>query len=165
MTRLFGEQARDAALSGERLSVISLWVRCVFDIVVTAPGHHLAKEALVPQPIQAQSTGPVPSIRRGSARGILTVLALLPAWIVLFVSVVAPRGFGPMVENPPGIGGMPAGVVLGGFAVLLTTLGVLVVRRATSPLVLSLSFALLTIPAVVIVILGPAIILLVQNLG
>jgi hypothetical protein len=92
-------------------------------------------------------------------------LALLPLWILLFAPITAPSFFSPVLENPPGIAGMPAGLTIQAFALLLMALGVAVVRRTSSRTATILAFAFLTLPAAAVVILAPAAVLIVQNLA
>ncbi len=165
MTRVFREQARDAAASGDPLSLASLWARSIIDVAVTAPGHHLRKEQYVPQPVDVPSVGTVPALSPRIFRASRTVLALLPLWILLFAPIASPSFFDPMFESPPGTAGMPAGLMIQAFALLLMALGVAVVRRTSSRTAAILAFALLTLPAAAIVILAPAAVLIVQNLA
>lgn len=163
MTRLFAEQSRDAEMSGGRLSLFSLLIQTAIDIVVTAPGHHLAGEVLVPQPIDAPSTTSSRVIPDGSTRRAWTILGLLPIWIQVFSLVAAPAYFDPMFDNPPGIAGFPAGFVLNGLASLVTLAGVAIIRRTAPSRLRILTFVVLTVPAAVAVIFAPAAILILQN--
>lgn len=165
MTRVFGEQARDAAASGDPLSLASLWARSIIDVAVTAPGHHLRKEQYVPQPVDMPPDGFVPEIATRTSHAPRMVLAFLPLWILLFQLFAVPGFMDPVFASPPGIAGLPAGIGFLAIALLLTGLGAWALRRTSSRAAAILALAFLTLPAAAIVILAPAAVLIVQNLA
>lgn len=63
------------------------------------------------------------------------------------------------------MGGLPAGAVLVAVAIGLMLAGVWLLRRAESDLATLLVFLLFTIPATAVILVGPAVILVVVNLG
>ena len=119
----------------------------------------------MPQPVDVPSVGTVPALSPRIPRASRTVLALLPLWILLLAPFAAPSFFDPMFASPPGIAGMPAGLMIQAIAMLLMALGVAVVRRTSSRTAAILAFALLTLPGAAIVILAPAAVLIVQDLA
>jgi hypothetical protein len=86
-------------------------------------------------------------------------------WILIIVSVASPTFFPPILAKPPEVAGIPLGVVVEGVAMLWMLIGAAVVWDARSRFVESLAFTLFTIPATVVVIFTPAVVLIVQNLG
>jgi hypothetical protein len=71
----------------------------------------------------------------------------------------------PMFSNPPGLLGIPAGIAILGVAVVLGGLGVAAVARRATVQARLLALAGLTVPALLLVLLGPAVILIVINTG
>jgi tight adherence protein B len=57
------------------------------------------------------------------------VVGLLPFGLAGFIYVAAPRFFDPMFDNPPGIGGLPAGVIILAVGVLSMMIGFVAIRR------------------------------------
>jgi len=60
---------------------------------------------------------------------------------------------------------VPLGVIVGALALAWAALGALIVWTTHSRLAAALSLAFLTVPSMFALILGPAVILIVQNLG
>lgn len=162
MTRLFAEQVLDARASPSSLAVIRLWAATLVDLLVTAPGHHLQKEALMLQPADVPSGGPALQ-RVGPALGPKLVLGLLPLWLFIFFRVAAPGFMEPAFSNPPSVMGLPAGFVPLAIAFVLTGLGVLGLRRVSTTTAAGLVFLAFTIPAVLAIVLTPAMVLVLQN--
>jgi hypothetical protein len=85
-----------------------------------------------------------------------TALSPVVLWVVLLL--LAPGFTDPLYANPPGIAGLPAGLVLMGTAFVLAAVGAIVVWRSRSSTVQALAIGLLTIPALLLIGLGPSII-------
>lgn len=165
MARLFDEQLRDARATHGRKGIADLWARVIVDVLATAPRQHLSRERHVPEPVVGGSpTGRVP-VGGHARRGPRLVLGLVPVWVLIFVSFAAPGFMDPMYANPPAVAGLPAGVVLIAAALFLTIVGVEVLRRVESNTVAAFVWLLFTVPAIAMVLLGPAAILLVLNTG
>jgi hypothetical protein len=133
------------------------------DLVVTAPTEHLEEEPeAVTHPVGSRGrrriVNPQP-LNRG-----WVVLALSPAWLTLFLLVMAPNFMGAMLLNPPALLGLPAGVVILALALLWSAVGVLFTIGTPSTLVRTMSLVLFTFPALLSVLLGPAFILVILNL-
>lgn len=94
---------------------------------------------------------------------VATACSPLVLWIVLLL--MAPGFTDPLYGNPPGILGLPAGLVLVGLAVVLAVVGAVVVWRSRSSTLRALAIGLLTIPSLLLIGLGPAIVLALQNLS
>ncbi len=94
-----------------------------------------------------------------------TAVALAPIWLLLATGLLVPSFLDPMFDYPPGIAALPLGFIVLALTLLLTAAGVAVVRTTRSTVVRRLALSLLTVPAVLLYVFGPAIILIVQNLG
>jgi len=57
------------------------------------------------------------------------VVAGLPFALAGFIYLAAPTFFEPMFQNPPGIAGLPAGVIILAFAVIMMFFGFMAIRR------------------------------------
>jgi hypothetical protein len=88
---------------------------------------------------------------------------LLPAWVFLILVAVSPHLMDPILENPPGIVGLPLGILILAAALVVMASGLVVLRRASSVTSMILGFVGLTLPATVVVILAPALVLALQN--
>ena len=125
MTRLFADQLRDVRLTEGAVGVLRLWARSLVDLVATAPGQHLEKEVLVASPVGASD--PSSSVRRRPSSVPWVIAGLAPLWFVIGSRVLAPGFLDPLFLNPPGVLGLPLGVVLQGIALAWMSLGVLIV--------------------------------------
>jgi hypothetical protein len=163
MTRLFADQLIDATSSGRPLAVTRLWVDSLIDLVVTAPRQHVRKEQPVAQPVDLGSGSPVGSDRIVSAEGPKLLLGLLPIWLLVFFQLASPGFLEPALAGSPVVAGLPIGLALLGVVAVLTAVGVLAIRRAMSTRGVLLAFLLLTCPAVFILVLTPAAILVLAN--
>lgn len=103
------------------------------------------------------------AIDRPSRWALFTALSPLALWVVLILLV--PGFTDPLYQNPPGILGLPAGIVIAAVAAILTVIGVLVVWRSHSSSVSAIAIACLTIPALLLIGLAPAIVLAAGNLS
>jgi hypothetical protein len=92
-------------------------------------------------------------------------VAFTPLVVVVLVSLFARTYFGRSSEEPPSIVGIPLGVAVQGLALLWMLIGVVAIWDARSRAVELASLLVFTIPATIVTIFWPAIILIVQNLG
>jgi hypothetical protein len=100
----------------------------------------------------------------GSARSTRSFLiALLPLWGVVFMSLLGDY-YAPVFRSYPSIFGVPAGLLPLAVATMLTVLGAVAIWNARSRKRTILAFALLTLPAAILAVATPAIILIVINL-
>lgn len=91
--------------------------------------------------------------------------AFTPIWFWIIANVGAPRFSEPMFVQPPAMFGIPAGVLLAGLVVFWMLMGAFVLWSARSRRVAAIAYTAFTFPATVALILGPALILIWQNLG
>lgn len=160
MARLFDEQLRDARAANGRMAVAGFWARAIVDVLETAPGHHLSRERHVQEPIAAGRSSAVVQVGGSPRRGPRMVLGLLPLWVLIFFLLAAPGFMDPIFANPPAIVGLPAGVFVLAVAIVLTLTGVLSMRSARSDLASLLVLLVFTVPALALILLGPAAILI-----
>lgn len=165
MARLFGEQVRDARAGGGRTAVAGLWARTIADVLETAPGHHLRKEHHVPEPIPAGTSAAGVPLRTAPRHGPRILIGLMPLWVLLIFALAAPGYLDPMFANPPAIAGLPTGVFVLGFAIALMAAGVWLLRRSGSDAGALLAFLAFTLPGTLLILLGPAVILIIVNLA
>ena len=92
-------------------------------------------------------------------------IGLFPLWLTLILVVLARSFFDPMLTNKVAIAGLPIGVAIFVVIGLLTIVGTLAIWRARSSLGVAVAMTLFTTPAVILVILGPAIALVMTNLS
>jgi len=91
--------------------------------------------------------------------------SLAPFLLAVALQLFAPVYFRPMLARPPEILGIPLGVVVGALTLAWAAFGSLVVWTTHSRLAAALALGFLTIPSIFAMILGPAVILILQNLG
>jgi hypothetical protein len=103
------------------------------------------------------------SIDTPSRWALVTALSPVVLWIALLL--IAPGFTDPLYLNPPEILGQPAGLVLVGLAIVLAAVGAVVVWRSRSPTVQALAIGLLTIPALLLIGLGPSIVGVLGNVS
>ena len=159
MTGLFADQVRDAQASDAPLALTRLWAHTLVDLVSTAPRQHLREEAPVLQPVESASV-PATAPRSPLLR-VVAVIASVPVilWVALWF--VAPGFMEPVLMNPPAVLGLPAGVVLMAFAGGMALFGWLVARRAPTLGIGLGALAFLSIPALLLIVMAPALILFV----
>jgi hypothetical protein len=160
MISLFREQLRDARSSGERRQIASLWARCLVDLVVTVPKQHFDKERQVAQ-VEGSPVVLVQVRPRSPTQTRHVLLALLPLWVLLVRSIVAPGANEPVFANPPAWYGLPFGLTVVAIALALMIIGVVLMARSTSMRSAIYTFAFVTAAATALVVLAPAIILLI----
>lgn len=111
--------------------------------------------------VQTSSTAPG-GIRTRQA----LLIAFAPFAAILLVGLGRWRYFDPMsLEPPPGFLGIPYGVLVLAAALAWGALGGLYVARTRTLHALLLAVVIFTIPACILIILGPAVILILQNLA
>jgi hypothetical protein len=164
MTRLFADQLRDVRSTEGGVGVLRLWARSLVDLVATASAQHLEpEEVLVASPV---GTSEPPRLGRGpTARRRVVLIALIPLWLLIALTVTAPGYMDPVVANPPGIVGLPAGIVVQGLALGWMALGVGVVRATSSNVGWIAAMGLFAMPATAVILLTPPIVLALQNLA
>lgn len=156
---LFVDQLRDSRSSDNPLAVLRLWTHVVTDLAATAPQEHLRKDSPVLQPVEP--TNVPATAARSPMQRVAVVIASVPVilWVVLWV--VAPGFMEPVMFNPPAVLGLPMGFFLVAFAGGMALFGWLVARRAQTLGVALGALAFLTIPALVLIVMAPALILFV----
>jgi hypothetical protein len=158
----FRDQIRDATEGGRPFAKTEVLVRSLFDIALTAPAERLRHGEPVPQPTEPAAIHLALPRRTGwLVRGI-TALPLV-VWTVL--SLVAPGFTDPVYDNPPGVLGLPAGILLLLAGLAWGLLGMLIVWRTTSSVVTVAALVLFTVPATIAIVLGPAWVLVIQQLA
>ena len=154
---LFADQLRDSRASGDKGAVARLWAQVLTDLIATAPGEHLRKESPVLQPVEPAAAPMTPS--RSPLQRVAVVVASVPVILLPALWVVAPGYMEPLTLNPPATLGLPTGVVIVFFAGGMALFGWLVARRAQSLGVALGAVAFLTIPALLLIVMAPALIL------
>jgi hypothetical protein len=163
MTGLFVDQVRDARTSGSPLALTRLWAHTLIDLIATAPRQHLREEAPVLQPVESASVSA--NVARSPLQRVVAGIAAAPVFLWLALWIVAPGFMDPVFANPPAMLGLPAGVVIIAFAEVLALIGWLVARRAPTLGVALAALAFLTIPALVLIVMAPAVILSILELA
>lgn len=95
----------------------------------------------------------------------LRVLALLPLWLFLIVSAAQGPSVGGPFGKPPEFLGLPLGAWVAALVVGWTLAGLALIWNARSPLRSAAAILVFTIPATFVMFFGPAVILILQNLG
>jgi len=113
------------------------------------------------QPVEP-GAAPTTSIRSPLQR-VAVVVASVPMILLPALWVVAPVYMEPLTLNPPATLGLPTGVVIVAFAGGMALFGWLVARRAQSLGVALGAVAFLTIPALLLIVVTPALILSIVN--
>jgi hypothetical protein len=164
MARLFSDQLLEATTAHGRWAVAGLWLRTTADLIATAPGTHIHKEAPVTQPVDLPPSGTLSSQAPALDQSVRVLIGLLPLWILLFFVLAAPAFTEPLFNTPPTVLGAPAGLVVIGVALALMLLGIQIMRRGSDALAVA-AFALCTVPSIVLIVFGPAAMLMVLNLA
>jgi hypothetical protein len=162
MVRLFAEQLADARAS-DGLAVARLWVSTLIDLGLTAPGERIRRDEPVARIVTVGSdfggtepTRPAPMPR--------LLLGLLPVWVFLVLTLLAPGYVDPLYLNPPGVLGLPLGLALAVLAMAWMAVGLLGLYRLASDALALLVLMLFTVPATIAIVLAPAMILIIVNL-
>lgn len=160
---LFADQLRDAR-NGPALAVVRLWAQVLIDLIATAPQEHLRKESPVLQPVEPGAAAAATATRSPRQRAAV-VIASVPLIALPAVWVVAPAFLEPVGFNPPAVLGLPMGVVLMALAGGMALVGWLLSRRTQSVRVALGAVAILTIPALILIVMTPALVLIIVNLA
>ena len=163
MAVLFDDQLRDGRASGRPLATARLWARTLADLLLTAPGQHLRERRAVSQPVGPGTLdgGDAPLVSRRAA----TLIAFLPFVVWLALTVLAPGYTDPLYQNPPGILGLPAGMVGLFVGSAFAILGILTARRARSTAATAAGLLVFTIPGCLLILLAPPAVLALQGLA
>lgn len=163
MVGLFADQLRDSRTSGSSLALTRLWAHTLMDLITTAPEQHLRKEGPVLQPVEPINVPP--TAPRSPLQRVAVVIASVPliAWVAVWV--MAPEFMAPVFSVPPAVLGFPMGVVLIAFAGGMALFGWLLSRRTRSVRVALGAVAFLTIPALLLILMTPALMLIILNLA
>lgn len=163
MVGLFADQLRDSRTSGTTLAVARLWAHTLIDLVATAPPERLRKESPVLQTVEPTNTSAVEA--KSPLQRIAVVIASVPMILWAAVWVVFPDFMEPVFSVPPAVLGLPMGIILIAFAGAMATLGWLLARRARSVRVALGALAFLTIPALLLIVMTPALMLIIFNMA
>ena len=108
-------------------------------------------------------TQPVSSHRE---RRILAVtVGLGPIWFLVYVLIAAPGFLEPLGDPAVAVGGIPLGWILTVAAAGLSVAAAVAIERSNGNRWLGLVVLLLVFPALFLVVIGPAIVLIAKNLG
>ena len=110
----------------------------------------------------AQRSQAAPRWRANSA---WRLLSLLPFGWAAIIVLTSPLATSPMFAKPPDILGIPLALVFDGLLLAWAGLGARVVWMTRSSIMASLALVATTAPAIVLLTLTPAIILIMQNLA
>lgn len=162
MVGLFVDELREAHGDRTTLAIVRLWARVLGDIIATAPSQHLRKESPVLQPVDPVPFQ-APPVRPRIQRIAVAVAAVPPVlWAVLWL--VAPGFMEPILATPPAILGLPAGLVVSAFAGGMAAFGWVVARHARSRAIAVGALVFLTTPALVLIVMTPALVLWASNM-
>jgi hypothetical protein len=105
------------------------------------------------------------ALSRSRSRWATRITAFTPLWVLIVASVASPTFFPQMFAKPPEIVGIPLGFVIDAIAMVWMLIGVVLIWDARSRLVEALVLFWFTIPATLVVVFSPALILIMQNLA
>jgi hypothetical protein len=117
------------------------------------------------EPMDPVSDQTVDATARSSITRAGYVLTSLPFVLAVALNVLAPGFLDPLFASPPSIAGLPAGVVFLFLTIVWAVLGILVARKARSEARIALALVVFTLPAMFAILVGPALILIIQNLA
>lgn len=103
--------------------------------------------------------------RQWRAPAAARVSSLAPFLLAIALQLFAPVYFQPLLAKPPEILGIPLGVVVGALILAWAAFGSIIVWTTHSRLATALALAFFTVPSIFAMILGPAVILILQNLA
>jgi len=92
-------------------------------------------------------------------------IVLLPVALALLAAALSPRFFDPMFTGQPSLLGIALTDLVTAGAVGWGFLGGFLVARSRKPWAFPVGLLVFTLPASFVIILGPALILILQNLG
>lgn len=165
LVQAFRDQLRLILASDRRSDIVRFWARTGWDLARSAPPEHFRREEPMTRTVEAGSgmvvdQRPPPRLRTGGL-----VVAFGPVWFALFTAVVARGSVEPLFETGAPVAGISLGLLIVAATVLLTIGGILAVRAARSIAGVVLPLLFLTIPALVLLVLGPALVLIALNSG
>jgi hypothetical protein len=97
------------------------------------------------------------AVRRGRAHVVAQLLSLAPFLILLAVAADPHARLLAPLEPKPMLLGIPADALLGALTLAWMAVGALLIRAARSPLVESLALLVFTVPATILAVLAPAV--------
>ena len=102
----------------------------------------------------------------GDNRVLALTLGLSPIWLAAFAYLTSSPSSGGISppSAPAQVAGLPIWMLLWAVAAAMTIAGAIVIWRARTPRTVLAAFALLTIPAVVLALLGPAFVVVFRSL-
>ena len=103
--------------------------------------------------------------RRGDSRVLGYLATSAPIILFVFLRLAAPAFFDPLFQNPPGIANLPLGIIIMAVVFAWTLLGILIVNRTTSSTGVVVALLAFTLPAIFVMLLTPAVVLIVANLA
>jgi hypothetical protein len=95
---------------------------------------------------------------------LMRLASLLPFALAAALHVLAASYFGRGLGRPPEVAGIPLGIVIDALALAWAALAVLVAWRSQSRIAVALVVAFVTLPSMLVILFGPAAILILQNL-
>ena len=114
--------------------------------------------------LQPVESADVPAhVARSPLQRVMAGIASIPVMLSLALWSLAPGFMDPVFANPPAVLGLPGGVVIIAFAEVLALLGWLVARRAQTLGVALGALAFLTVPAILLILMAPVLVLLIIN--
>jgi hypothetical protein len=146
MCRVFAQQLHYARVTEGWTGALRVWVRSLVDLVTTAPTQHFEKDVLVASPVGAgewQTTSP-----QGTGVTPWALAGLGPVWAVLAWVLLGRGNFSAVFLNPPGILGLPAGMMAIAFAFIWGLLGLGLLTVPRSPKLRAGVLVLFVVPAV-----------------
>ena len=102
--------------------------------------------------------------RGGDFRVLGYLVTSAPIILFVFLRVAAPDFFDPLFTNPPAIAGLPLGIVIMAGVLAWTLVGILIVNRTRSSTGIVVALLVFTLPAIFVMLLTPAVVLIVVNL-
>ena len=113
---------------------------------------------------EERATSPAAGARPWRAPVTARIASLVPFFVAIALQLAAPRFTEGLLMPPPDIPGIPTGAILGALVLGWAAFGALVVWTTGSRLAAALALGLLTLPSMFGLILGPAMLLILQNL-
>lgn len=103
--------------------------------------------------------------RRGDSRVLGYLATSAPIILFVFLRIAAPVFFDPLFQNPPAFAGLPLGIVIMAVVFAWTLLGILIVNRTMTSTGVVVALLVFTLPAIFVMLLTPAIVLIEANLA
>lgn len=106
-----------------------------------------------------------PVAQQRERRVVALTVGLGPIWLLVYLRLATPPFLDPLGNPDVAIGGVPLGWVIVIAAAWLSIAAAAVIDRTQGGRALAFALLLLVFPALFLVILGPASVLIVENLG